>query len=43
MCQKTEEKFATVADAKSFIVANKLCKDLEGKKLQAVGLYLKNR
>jgi len=43
MCQKTEEKFATVADAKSFIVANKLCKGVEGTKLQAVGLYLKNR
>ncbi len=44
MCQKTEEKFATVADAKASIVANKLlCKELNGKQLQAVGLYLKNR
>ncbi len=43
MCQKTAEKFTTVADAKSFIVTNKLCKDIQGKKLQAVGLYLKNR
>ena len=43
MCQKTQEKFPTVADAKSFVVTNKLCKDVEGKKLQAVGLYLTNR
>lgn len=43
MCQKTDEKFATVADAKAFITSQKLCKDLNGKKLQAVGLYLKNR
>jgi len=43
MCQKTEEKFATVADAKAFVVANKLCKDIKSKQLQAVGLYLKNR
>jgi len=43
MCQKTDKKFATTAEAKAFVVANKLCKGLNGKQLQAVGLYLKNR
>jgi len=43
MCQKTDKKFATTAEAKSFIVENKLCKDLDAKQMQAVGLYLKNR
>ena len=43
MCQKTEKKFATVAEAKTFIVENKLCKGLNVKQMQAVGLYLKNR
>ena len=43
MCQKTDKKFATTAEAKAFIVENKLCKGLNGKQLQAVGIYLKNR
>ena len=43
MCEKTDEKFATVAQAKAFITSKKLCKDLNAKQLQAVGLYLKNR
>ena len=43
MCQKTDKKFATTAEAKAFIVENKLCKDLNPKQLQAVGLYLKGR
>jgi len=43
MCQKTDKKFDTVAEAKAFIIDNKLCQDLKGKQLQAVGLYLKNR
>ena len=43
MCQKTDKKFASIAEAKAFIVSNKLCKGLNGKQLQAVGLYLKNR
>jgi len=43
MCQKTDKKFATTAEAKAFIVENKLCKDLNAKQMQAVGLYLKNR
>ncbi len=43
MCQKTDKKFVTTAEAKAFIVNNTLCKELNGKQLQAVGLYLKNR
>ena len=43
MCQKTDIKFATTAEAKAFIVENKLCKGLNPKQMQAVGLYLKNR
>ena len=43
MCQKTDKKFTSTAEAKAFIVSNKLCKSLNGKQLQAVGLYLKNR
>ena len=43
MCQKTDKKFASIAEAKAFIIGNKLCKSLNGKQLQAVGLYLKNR
>jgi nitrous oxide reductase accessory protein NosL len=43
MCQKTDKKFASTAEAKAFIIGNKLCKGLNGKQLQAVGLYLKNR
>ena len=43
MCQKTDQKFASTAEAKAFIVNNKLCQGLNGRQLQAVGLYLKNR
>lgn len=43
MCQKTDNKFATTAEAKAFMVENKLCKDLNPKQMQAIGLYLKNR
>jgi len=43
MCQKTDKKFATTAEAKTFIVENKLCKKLNPKQMQAIGLYLKNR
>jgi hypothetical protein len=43
MCQKTDQKFASTAEAKAFVVANKLCKDLNPKQMQALGLYLKSR
>jgi nitrous oxide reductase accessory protein NosL len=43
MCQKTDKKFATTAEAKAFLMSSGLCKGLNGKQMQAVGLYLKNR
>ena len=43
MCQKTDKKFVTTAEAKAFMVENKLCKDLNPKQMQAIGLYLKSR
>ncbi len=43
MCQPIEEKFETTAKAKAYILEHKSCKGLNGKQLQAVGLYLKNR
>jgi hypothetical protein len=42
-CQPIDKKFATAAEAKAYIQANKLCGDLKGKPLQAVGLYLMHR
>ena len=43
MCQKTEAKFTTTAEAKAFMLEHKLCKALNPKQMQAIGLYLKNR
>jgi nitrous oxide reductase accessory protein NosL len=42
-CKKTDIKFESVADAKSYIVEKKLCGNMQGKKLQMVGLYLLSR
>lgn len=42
-CRKIEKKFAGTAEAKAFIMENGLCKGLNPKQLQAVGLYLKAR
>jgi len=39
-CQKIDKKFKNVAEAKAYIKANKVCGDIKGKPLQAVGLYL---
>jgi len=43
ICKKTDEKFSSTADAKTFVTKNKLCGNLKGKKLQAVGIYLSRR
>ncbi|MBN2825126.1 MAG: nitrous oxide reductase accessory protein NosL [Campylobacterales bacterium] len=40
LCKPTDQKFATVADAKAYIEQNKLCGDIKGKKLQAIAIYL---
>jgi len=42
-CQKTDKMFGSVAEAKAFILSEKLCKGLSAKQLQAVGLYLQSR
>ena len=43
MCKKTDKKFSSTAEAKAYIVENKLCGDIKGKKLQAIGIYLDKR
>ncbi len=43
MCKKTDVKFNSTAEAKAYIISNKLCGKLDGKKLQAVGIYLGKR
>ena len=40
ICKKTNQHFTTTATAKAFIISSKLCGNLKGKKLQAVGIYL---
>jgi hypothetical protein len=42
-CRRTDKVFATVAEAKAFILSDKLCEGLNPKQLQAVGLYLQSR
>ena len=43
MCAKTDKKFSTTAEAKSYLVQSKICGNIRGKKLQAIGMYLVNR
>jgi nitrous oxide reductase accessory protein NosL len=43
MCKKTDKKFTSTADAKTFVKSSKICGDMHGKKLQAVGIYLGRR
>lgn len=43
MCKKTDMKFTSTAQAKAYIAKNKLCGNMKGKKLQAVGIYLSRR
>lgn len=40
MCKKTDKKFTSKAQAKSFIAQSKICGNIKGKKLQAIALYL---
>ncbi len=39
-CKPTDAKFDSPAQAKAYVVKNGLCKDLNPKQLQAVGLFL---
>ncbi len=43
MCKKTDKKFASTAQAKAFVKSSKICGEMKGKKLQAVGIYLGRR
>ncbi len=43
MCKKTDKKFASTAEAKAFVKESKICGDMKGKKLQAVGIFLGRR
>ncbi len=43
MCKKTDLKFASTAEAKAFVKSSKICGEMKGKKLQAVGIYLGRR
>ncbi|MDA3909643.1 MAG: nitrous oxide reductase accessory protein NosL [Sulfurimonas sp.] len=43
MCKKTDLKFNSTAEAKAFVKSSKICGEMKGKKLQAVGIYLGRR
>lgn len=43
ICKKTDVKFSSTAEAKAYINETKLCGDIKGKKLQAIGIYLGKR
>ena len=43
MCKKTDLKFSSTAQAKAFVKSSKICGEMKGKKLQAVGIYLGRR
>ncbi len=42
-CQPTDAKFDSPAEAKAYVMKNGLCKGLNPKQLQAVGLFLSRR
>ncbi|RUM65791.1 MAG: hypothetical protein DSZ05_05480 [Sulfurospirillum sp.] len=42
-CQPTDVKFSSPAEAKAYVMKNGLCKGLNPKQLQAVGLFLSRR
>ena len=43
MCQKTNKHFTTTAQAKAFLKSSQICGNINGKKLQAIGMYLVKR
>ncbi len=43
MCKKTDKRFTSTADAKSFLIESGICGKIKGKKHQAIALYLRNR
>ncbi len=40
ICKPIDKKFKSIAEAKSYIKSSNLCRDIKGKQLQAVALYL---
>ncbi|SHO80318.1 hypothetical protein MNB_SV-15-644 [hydrothermal vent metagenome] len=40
ICKKTQEKFTSISQTKTYIVDNNLCGDIKGKKLQMIAIYL---
>jgi len=40
ICKKTDKKFTSNAEAKTYIVQSQICGKIKGKKLQAITLYL---
>jgi len=40
MCQTTSKKFTSTAQAKAYLKSSKICGNIKGKKLQAIGMYL---
>jgi copper chaperone NosL len=43
MCEKTDLKFKSTAEAKAFVKSSNICGKMKGKKFQAVGIYLGRR
>ncbi len=43
MCKKTDKRFNSPADAKSFLMSSGICGKIKGKKHQAIALYLNSR
>ena len=43
MCKKTDLKFGSTAEAKAYLKSSKICGNIKGKKLQAIGIYLGRR
>ncbi len=43
MCKKTDKRFTSVADAKSFLKKSGICGKIKGKKHQAIALFLSNK
>jgi hypothetical protein len=43
MCEKTDKKFKSVAEAKLFLEESKICGNIDDKQLQVIGIYLAQR
>jgi nitrous oxide reductase accessory protein NosL len=43
MCSKTDKKFKSIAEAKSYLEESKICGNIDDKQLQVIGIYLAQR